>query len=71
MTTTTTAAAALPADLEALLRQLRLPHARAIAADVLATARAQRWTRDDSLCSPLLCARSTPTRMRAPRDDMS
>src|SRR3979490_1712488 len=41
MNTTTTAA--LPADLEALLRQLRLPHARAIAADVLATARAQRW----------------------------
>jgi hypothetical protein len=41
--TTTTTAAALPADLEALLRQLRLPHARAIAADVLATARAQRW----------------------------
>ena len=33
--TTVTAAAALPADLEALLRQLRLPHARAIAADVL------------------------------------
>jgi DNA replication protein DnaC len=40
---TTTTSAALPADLEALLRQLRLPHARAIAADVLATARAQRW----------------------------
>jgi DNA replication protein DnaC len=40
---TTTTTAALPSDLEALLRQLRLPHARAIAADVLATARAQRW----------------------------
>jgi hypothetical protein len=39
MTTTT----ALPADVEALMRGLRLPHARAIAADVLATARAQRW----------------------------
>src|SRR5882757_331296 len=39
---TTTTTAALPSDVEALLRQLRLPHARAIAADVLATARAQR-----------------------------
>lgn len=33
----------LPAEVEALMKQLRLPHARAIAADVLATARAQRW----------------------------
>ena len=41
MNTTTTAA--LPADVETLMRGLRLPHARAIAADVLATARAQRW----------------------------
>ena len=40
---TTTPAAQLPADVEALMRGLRLPHARAIAADVLATARAQRW----------------------------
>lgn len=35
--------AALPADVEALMRQLRLPHARSIAAEVLATARSQRW----------------------------
>ncbi len=41
--TTTTTAAVLPAEVEALMRGLRLPHARAIAADVLATARAQRW----------------------------
>ena len=40
MNTTT---AELPADVEALMRQLRLPHARSIAAEVLATARAQRW----------------------------
>ena len=40
---TTTSAAPLPADLEALLRGQRLPHARAIAAEVLATARSQRW----------------------------
>jgi len=40
---TATSAAQLPSDLDALMRSLRLPHARAIAADVLATARAQRW----------------------------
>ena len=39
----TTTATQLPVDVEALMRALRLPHARAIAADVLATARAQRW----------------------------
>ena len=33
----------LPQDLEALLRRLRLPHIRAHAPDVIATARAQRW----------------------------
>ena len=33
----------LPDDVEALLRRLRMPHARRIAPDVLATARAQRW----------------------------
>lgn len=33
----------LPTDLEALLRRLRLPHLRRAAAEVLATARAQRW----------------------------
>ena len=36
-------APALPADLEALLRGLRLPHIRAHAPDILATAKAQRW----------------------------
>jgi len=34
---------ALPDDLEALLRRLRLPHVRRAAPEVLATARAQRW----------------------------
>jgi len=33
----------LPADLETLLRRLRLPHIRALAPEVVATARAQRW----------------------------
>lgn len=33
----------LPAEVEQLMRQLRLPHARAITGEVLATARAQRW----------------------------
>lgn len=37
------AAPALPAQLEALLRRMRLPYLRAAAPDVLATAKAQRW----------------------------
>ncbi len=41
--TTTPAAPALPAELETLLRRMRLPYLRAAAPDVLATARAQRW----------------------------
>jgi DNA replication protein DnaC len=36
-------APALPPDLEALLRGLRLPHIRRHAPEVLATAKAQRW----------------------------
>lgn len=36
-------APALPEDLEALLRGLRLPHIRRHAPDILATAKAQRW----------------------------
>jgi len=37
------AAAALPADLEVLLRRLRLPHIRRHAPEVVATTKAQRW----------------------------
>ena len=33
----------LPADLEALMRQLKMPYARALAPELIATARAQRW----------------------------
>jgi DNA replication protein DnaC len=40
---TTPAAPPLPAELEALLRRMRLPYLRAAAPDVLATARSQRW----------------------------
>jgi DNA replication protein DnaC len=36
-------APALPAELDALLRRMRLPYLRAAAPDVLATAKAQRW----------------------------
>lgn len=36
-------APALPDELEALLRRLRLPHIRAAAPELIATARAQRW----------------------------
>lgn len=38
-----TQAPALAPDLEALMRQLRMPHARAHAPELLATARSQRW----------------------------
>src|SRR5204863_391421 len=43
MTATAAMPAQLPADVESLMRALRLPHARAIAAEVLATARPRRW----------------------------
>lgn len=36
-------APALPEDLEAVLRRLRLPHIRRHAPEVIATAKAQRW----------------------------
>jgi DNA replication protein DnaC len=41
--TTTPAAPALPAELDALLRRMRLPYLRAAAPEVIATAKAQRW----------------------------
>ena len=37
------AAPPLPDELEALMRQLKMPHARAIAPELMATARTQRW----------------------------
>ncbi|MFZ2963093.1 MAG: IS21-like element helper ATPase IstB [Rhodoglobus sp.] len=43
MSVTATAAPALPAELEALMRQLKMPYARALAPELIATARAQRW----------------------------
>jgi len=42
-TTTTASAPPLPAELEDLLRRLRLPHIRRHAPEVVATAKAQRW----------------------------
>jgi len=41
--TAAAAAPALPAELDALLRRMRLPYLRAAAPDVIATAKAQRW----------------------------
>ena len=38
-----TTAAALPDDVEAMMRSLKMPHARALAPELVATARAQRW----------------------------
>jgi hypothetical protein len=43
VTTTNTAAPPLPADLEALMRSLKMPQARAPAPELIATACAQRW----------------------------
>jgi DNA replication protein DnaC len=40
---TTPTAPAIPAELEQILRRMRLPYLRKAAPDVLATARAQRW----------------------------
>lgn len=42
-TTGVPSAPPLPADVEQLLRRLRLPHVRRHAPDVIATAKAQRW----------------------------
>ena len=36
-------APALPAELESMMRQLKMPYARALAPELIATARAQRW----------------------------
>jgi DNA replication protein DnaC len=41
--TAASSAPALPAELDALLRRMRLPYLRAAAPDVIATAKAQRW----------------------------
>ncbi len=43
MTTPTPSPPPLPADLDAILRRLRLPYLRKHAPEVLATAKAQRW----------------------------
>lgn len=43
MTTRIPEAPPLDAELEALLRRMRLPHIRRVAPEVLATARSQRW----------------------------
>jgi len=43
MTVQTPAAPPLPAELETLLRRLRMPYVRKAAPDVIATATAQRW----------------------------
>ncbi len=43
MTTRTPSAPPLDAELEALLRRMRLPHIRRAAPEVLATAKSQRW----------------------------
>jgi DNA replication protein DnaC len=46
---TATTAAALPADLVAGLKRLKLAKVRAIAPEVLLTAKTQRWTPEETL----------------------
>lgn len=43
MSITQVTAPVLPAELEALMRQLKMPHARALAPELIATAKSQRW----------------------------
>jgi len=43
VTPISTTAQPLPADVEAMMRSLKMPHARAMAPELIATARAQRW----------------------------
>lgn len=43
MSPVATTAPVLPADLEALMRQLKMPYARALAPELIATAKSQRW----------------------------
>jgi DNA replication protein DnaC len=43
MSVTANTAPALPAELEAMMRQLKMPYARALAPELIATAKAQRW----------------------------
>ena len=62
-TTATITSAPLPAEVETLMRTLRLPHARAVAADVLATARSQRW--DPAEVLKALLAEETAGRARS------
>jgi hypothetical protein len=55
----------LPADLEALLRRLRLPHIRAHAPEVVATAKAQRWEPAEVLKALLRRGGRRPGTLRA------
>ncbi|WP_216364050.1 IS21-like element helper ATPase IstB [Subtercola boreus] len=43
MSVTTNTAPPLPAELEAMMRQLKMPYARALAPELLQTAKTQRW----------------------------
>ncbi|HEY6797298.1 MAG TPA: ATP-binding protein, partial [Kineosporiaceae bacterium] len=40
---TAASAPALPGEVEQLMRQLKMPYARALAPELFATAKAQRW----------------------------
>ena len=65
---------ALPADLEAGLRRLKLRTMRALAPEVLQTAKVQRWAPDEllrTLVDAEITARDqAPTRWRHPRSGL-
>lgn len=59
---------ALPEELAALPRRMRLPYQRAAAPDVLATARAQRWDPAEACACCLPKNPATATRPRVAPD---
>ena len=63
----TPSAPPMPAELDRLLRRMRLPYLRAAAPDVLATARAQRWDPAEVL-RVLITRRGHRPRRRHPPD---
>ena len=65
MTTGAPAPPPLDADLEALLRRMRLPHIRRAAPEVLATAKAQRWEPAEVLARPAHRGSRRPGPLRA------
>jgi hypothetical protein len=65
MTVTTPAAPPLPAELDTLLRRLRMPYVRKAAPEVIATATSQRWA---AIARPGSSSRIPPTKPALSQD---